>query len=95
MIDYNEFDEVWKPSAVSPQRVVLSDEQKELVLKDLHSLGVTDDIFKMDGLQRLEFLNRTVWNAQVVYAALIHATQGTHKITQDFRSWSKGLGLKW
>lgn len=86
----------WKAGAVAfPKKIELSPEQLEVISSDLRSIGITDDVMAMDPPRRLEWLGRSRYNAQCVYAAILHATQGTHTLTQDFNSWARSLGLSW
>ena len=81
--------------AVLPQRVVLTDEQKDIVRADLASLGMFEDIFKMSPPDRVAWLSMYRKRAVAVYAAIKHATDGEVTLTQSFREWSRGLGLPW
>ena len=86
----------WKAGAVAfPKKVELTPAQLEVITEDLRSLGITDDVMSLGPVERIEWLSRSKWNAQVVYAAILHATQGTHTLTQDFNSWARTLGLRW
>ena len=88
--------EAWRAGgAPLPQRLVLSEEQKETVRVDLASLGMFEDIFKMSPPDRVAWLSRYRMRAVAVYAAIKHATDGEVTLTQSFREWSRGLGLPW
>ena len=81
--------------AVLPQRVVLTEEQKDIVRADLASLGMFEDIFKMSPSARIDWLSRYRKRAVAVYAAILHATTGEYQLTQSFKEWSRGMGLPW
>jgi len=69
--------EAWRAGgAPLPQRLVLSEEQKETVRVDLASLGMFEDIFKMSPSARIDWLSIYRKRAVAVYAAIKHATDG-------------------
>ena len=77
-----------------PQRITLTEEQQENILKNLRSVGIEVDIFATPRAV-IPVLTHSKDAAIAVFAAIKHEVRNETKITMRFSEWSRALGLPW
>ena len=86
----------WAPDGTAVplvRPVSLSEEQRDEVRRNLHSVGIFEDPFATPRLPR--FAKESEFGARALYAAVLHVTKGSHQLTMSFSEWSRSVGLPW
>lgn len=86
----------WSGGALALPHPVKTDETiREAILRRLHDIGITDDIFAAPGGPPPACLLESAAKARAIYTVIREETRSRYGAFESFTTWCRRIGLPW